>query len=146
MPRKLLFVIFSTLFLIAIVSSQVWAQGANGDPQSGVFGERTFRKWGQMNGNLVNTPFFKIKYLLWFIVNILNLFDRRNEKKVLKGYQTWGHTFNIFSTREARVLNTLEDFFLWSDFFSEPCRIQLGFRVGFNRNLVYDKLNKGWRI
>ena len=84
MPRKLLFVILSTLFLIAIVSSQVWAQGANGDPQSGVFGERTFRKWGQMNGNLVNTPFFKIKYLVGVIVNILNLFGRRNEKKVLK--------------------------------------------------------------
>ena len=57
MPRKLLFGIFFALFLIAIVSSQVWAQGANGDPQPGVFGERTFRKWGQMNGNLVNTPF-----------------------------------------------------------------------------------------
>ena len=57
MPRKLLFGIFFALFLNAIVSSQVWAQGSNVDPQSGVFGERTFRKWGQMNGNLVNTPF-----------------------------------------------------------------------------------------
>ena len=57
MPRKLLFGIFFALFLIAIVSSQVWAQGANGDPQSGIYGERDFRKWGQMNGNLVNTPF-----------------------------------------------------------------------------------------
>ena len=56
MPQKLL-VGFSALFLIAIVSSQVWAQGSNVDPQPGVFGERTFRKWGQMNGNLVNTPF-----------------------------------------------------------------------------------------
>ena len=57
MPRKLLFVISFALFLMAIVDSQVWAQGANGDPQTGVYGERDFRKWGQMNGNLVNTPF-----------------------------------------------------------------------------------------
>ena len=56
MSQKLLFG-FSALFLIAILSSQVRAQGTNGDPQSGVYGERTFRKWGQMNGNLVNTPF-----------------------------------------------------------------------------------------
>ncbi|TDI93364.1 MAG: hypothetical protein E2O76_17455, partial [Caldithrix sp.] len=57
MPRKFLFGIFPALFLSAIVSSQVWAQGADNDPQPGVFGNRTFRKWGQMNGNLVNTPF-----------------------------------------------------------------------------------------
>ncbi|TDI93363.1 MAG: hypothetical protein E2O76_17450 [Caldithrix sp.] len=57
MPLKLIFVIFFALFLIAIVSLQVRAQGANGDPQPGVLGERAFRKWGQMNGNLVNTPF-----------------------------------------------------------------------------------------
>ena len=75
--------------------------------------------------------FLRIKYLLCFIVNILNVFERRNEKKVLKGYRTWGHTLNIFSTGVARGFNTLEEFFLRPDFFSEPRRIQLGFKVGF---------------
>ena len=45
------------LLILLAVPAAVPAQ-RNGDPQPfGTYGHRDFRKWGQMNGNLVNSPF-----------------------------------------------------------------------------------------
>ncbi len=46
-------------FALLCFAAQLWAQEPvpGVDPQPGVHGNRAFRKWGQLNGNLVNTPF-----------------------------------------------------------------------------------------
>ncbi|RMD95306.1 MAG: hypothetical protein D6813_00620 [Calditrichaeota bacterium] len=64
-------------------------------------------------------------------MKIFNLFDRRNEIKVFKDTGRAGHTLDIFTTGEARGFNTLEEFFLLPDFYSEPRRVQLGLDFSF---------------
>ncbi|RMD95305.1 MAG: hypothetical protein D6813_00615 [Calditrichaeota bacterium] len=56
MSRKV-FLYFLALYFLNMVSLYGQAPPQGVDPQPGVYGNRDFRKWGQMNGNLVNTPF-----------------------------------------------------------------------------------------
>ena len=51
--------------IIMIVLLSAWlersfAQSEDPDPQQGIGGDRRFRKWGQMDGNLINTPFINM--------------------------------------------------------------------------------------
>ena len=51
---------FKRLFFVLIVLVFLGMNGVlaqTPDPQQGVHGDRRFRRWGQMNGNLVNAPF-----------------------------------------------------------------------------------------
>ena len=48
------------IIIVVLLSAwleQPFAQTEDPDPQSGIGGDRRFRKWGQMDGNLINTPF-----------------------------------------------------------------------------------------
>lgn len=47
-------------FILALLLAglnQSFSQTEDPDPQQGIGGDRLFRKWGQMDGNLINTPF-----------------------------------------------------------------------------------------
>jgi len=70
-----------------------------------------------------------VKYTIF--ARIFNVFDRRNENRVFADTGDAERTLDIFSTGEARGLNTLEEFFLRPDFFAEPRRVQVGLKFGF---------------
>ncbi|MCH8874832.1 TonB-dependent receptor [candidate division KSB1 bacterium] len=94
--------------------------------------ENSERKPFQLNFDLQASKFFHIAGLRYtFFAKIFNVLDRRNENQVFLDTGDAERTLDIFSTGEARGLNTLEEFFLRPDFFSEPRRIQMGFKVGF---------------
>ena len=48
---------FMTIVLLSAWLEQSVAQTEDPDPQEGIGGDHRFRKWGQMDGNLINTPF-----------------------------------------------------------------------------------------
>jgi len=89
------------------------------------------RKPFQLNFDLQASKHFHVAGLRYtFFAKIFNVLDRRNQNQVFRDTGDAKRTLDIFSTGEARGLNTLEEFFLRPDFFSEPRRIQLGFKVG----------------
>ncbi len=48
------------IIIVVLLSAwleQSFAQTEDPDPQQGIGGDRRFRKWGQMDGNMINTPF-----------------------------------------------------------------------------------------
>jgi len=93
--------------------------------------ENSERKPSQINFDLqVYKDFFIGDLMIKFFVRIFNLFDTRNENNVYADTGDAERTLDIFSTGDARGLNTLEEFYLRPDFYSEPRRILLGFRVG----------------
>jgi len=50
-------------FILALLltgPNQSFSQTEDPDPQQGIGGDRIFRKWGQMDGNLINTPFINM--------------------------------------------------------------------------------------
>jgi outer membrane receptor protein involved in Fe transport len=94
--------------------------------------ENSERKPMQLNFDLTGRKEFKLgafSYSVFF--KIFNVFDRRNEVKVYKDTGRAGYTLDIFSRGEARGMNTLEEFFLRPDFYSEPRRVQVGMSVSF---------------
>jgi len=94
--------------------------------------ENSERKPFQINFDLQVHKDFTVSGLNYsFFAKIFNIFDRRNENRVFADTGDAERTLDIFSTGEARGLNTLEEFFLRPDFFSEPRRMQMGFKVGF---------------
>ncbi|MCH8327524.1 MAG: hypothetical protein IID15_03250, partial [Candidatus Marinimicrobia bacterium] len=58
MPRRYFFIIM--VVLASAWPEQSFAQAGDVDPQQGIGGDRRFRKWGQMDGNLINTPFINM--------------------------------------------------------------------------------------
>ena len=48
---------FIIVVLVSAWLEQSFAQTEDPDPQQGIGGNYNFRKWGQMDGNLINTPF-----------------------------------------------------------------------------------------
>lgn len=50
------YIYISTILLFSMLI-QPFLLYADPDPQSGIGGNRKYRKWGQMDGNLINTPF-----------------------------------------------------------------------------------------
>ncbi len=94
--------------------------------------ENSERKPMQLNFDLNARKDFRIGKLTYSaFIKVFNLFDRRNEVKVFKDTGRAGYTLDIYSTGEARGLNTLEEFFLRPDFYSEPRRVQIGMTVSF---------------
>ena len=94
--------------------------------------ENSERKPFQLNFDLQASKHVHVAGLRYTLfAKIFNVLDRRNENQVFLDTGDAERTLDIFSTGVARGLNTLEEFFLRPDFFSEPRRIQLGFRVGF---------------
>ena len=94
--------------------------------------ENSERKPFQINFDLQVHKDFYISGLNYIVyAKIFNVLDRRNENKVFADTGDAERTLDIFSTGDARGRNTLEEFFLRPDFFSEPRRIQMGFKVGF---------------
>jgi hypothetical protein len=83
-----------------------------------IHANKTFKVWG-----LDNT----------FFVKIYNLFDRLNENEVFRDTGRAGYTLEplYVGGLRPRGLNTLEQYFIRPDYYSEPRRIQFGFEVGF---------------
>ena len=94
--------------------------------------ENSERKPFQLNFDLQASKHIHVAGLRYtFFAKIFNVLDRRNENEVFADTGDADRTLSIFSTGGALGLNTLEEFFLRPDFFSEPRRVQLGFKVGF---------------
>lgn len=74
---------------------------------------------------------FGLKYA--FFVKIYNLLDRKNELDVFTDTGRAGYTLEPLYTGglRPRGINTLSEYFIRPEFYSEPRRIQIGFEVGF---------------
>jgi len=72
-----------------------------------------------------------LKYTFFF--RVFNLFDRLNEKEVFADTGRAGYTLAplYMGGLRPRGLNTLEQYFIRPDFYSEPRRIQFGIEFGF---------------
>ncbi len=68
-----------------------------------------------------------------FFLKIYNLFDRLNENEVFNDTGRAGYTLEplYVGGLRPRGLNTLEQYFIRPDYYSEPRRIQIGFELGF---------------
>ncbi len=62
-------------------------------------------------------------------VNVFNLFDRRNELSVYSDTGRAGFNLSSLSAGGTRFVNSIQDFVLRPDFYSEPRRILFGFNV-----------------
>ncbi len=66
-----------------------------------------------------------------FFLKVFNLFDRRNEIAVYSDTGRAGHTIRTQFWGEWTDIGTVEDWVNRPHMFSQPRRIQLGFRLGF---------------
>ncbi|NOX88611.1 MAG: TonB-dependent receptor [Calditrichaeota bacterium] len=73
------------------------------------------------------------KFNYSFFVKIYNLFDRLNELNVFRdtGRATYSTEPLYFGGGRPRGLNTLEDYYIHPEYYSQPRRVQIGVQVGF---------------
>lgn len=66
-------------------------------------------------------------------LKVYNLLDRLNENEVFRDTGRAGYTLEplYFGSQRPRGINTLEQYFIRPDFYSEPRRVQLGIEIGF---------------
>jgi outer membrane receptor protein involved in Fe transport len=78
-----------------------------------------------------NVTLFKMEFGLY--LKIYNLFDRLNETDVFRDTGHAGYTLEplYVGGLRPRGINTLNQYFVRPDYYSEPRRIQIGFEVGF---------------
>lgn len=96
--------------------------------------ENSGRKPAEFNVDLYlykDFRFIGMKYS--FFVRVFNLFDRLNEKDVFTDTGRAGYTLAPLYSGGVRPrgLNTLDQYFVRPDFYSEPRRIQIGFEMDF---------------
>lgn len=74
-----------------------------------------------------------LKQEIGFFIRIYNLFNRLNERYVYTdtGRATYSTEPLYFGGVRPRGLNTLQDYYIRPNFYSEPRLLQLGFEVGF---------------
>ena len=72
-----------------------------------------------------------VNYALF--VRIFNVFDRLNERNVFTdtGRADYSTEPLYIGDQRPRGLNTIDQFYIRPDFYSEPRKIQIGFEVGF---------------
>lgn len=86
-----------------------------------------------------NVDIYLNKNLKWsgmeykFFIRVFNLFDRKNELNVFTDTGRAGYSLEplYFGSSRPRGLNTLEEYFVRPDYYSEPRRIQAGLEIGF---------------
>jgi len=74
-----------------------------------------------------------MKQEIGFFLRVYNLFDRLNERHVYSdtGRATYSTEPLYFGGVRPRGLNTLQDYYIRPNFYSEPRLVQLGLEVGF---------------
>ncbi len=81
--------------------------------------------------------FYKFRFLglnSQLFLNIYNVTDRLNELSVYSDTGRAGYNLTSLHAGGARLVNSIQDYVIRPDFYSEPRRIQLGMSVNFKNN------------
>ena len=94
--------------------------------------ENSERKPVHVNFDLKGTKNFKVgTFTLSLFCKVYNLFDARNVDRVFSSTGRADFTTDILEVGRVIGVNTLEEWFTRSDFYTEPRRVQLGLNIAF---------------